>query len=180
MVAWFIRRSGSWVLEACPGENSLPLPYCAYQYCLLMLTLLILYLPFFPHIHLLWTLAWKWLIFLMVLAHMWLWVHFYPLLCSMSVVWLHPWASLPSGFCFGCSSRSTDRGLGVRGWFIPELPPCQVTVAGMFPLPWAAAPVWTSSSCVLPSSWCVLILHQVPAPWHFKVPGSVPFIGCFS
>ena len=119
MVAWFIRRSGSWVLEACPGENSLPLPFCAYQYCFLMLTLFILYLPFFPHMRLLWTLVWKWSIFFMVVAHLWLWVHFHPLLCSMSGVWLHPWASLPSGFWLGCSSGSTDRGLGVRGWFIP-------------------------------------------------------------
>ena len=178
MVAWFIRRSGSWVLEACPGENSLPLPFCAYQYCFLMLTLFILYLPFFPHMRLLWTLVWKWSIFLMVMAHLWLWVHFHPLLCSMSVVWLHPWASLPSGFWLCCSSGSTEDLEWGDGSF-QQLPPCQVTVAGLFPLP-AASPVWKSSSCVLLSSWRVLILHQVPAPWHFKVPGSLPFIGCFS
>lgn len=98
MVAWFI-RSGSWVLEALSWRELSFLPHCAYQHCFLMLTLFILYSPFFPHMRLLWTLAWKWSIFLMVVAHLQLWAH------SPSLLSLHV-SSLTTSMGFPCPLAS--------------------------------------------------------------------------
>lgn len=141
---WFngslIHQIGQLGHEACPGELTsspslcLPTLFLNADTIYPMLTFLSTYTSF------LWTLAWKWSIFLMVVAHLQLWAPLHHFSHSMSVVWLSI-GFLPSGFLLGCSS--TDRGLGVRGWFIAVAPSLPVTVAVLFPLPWAAGPVWS-------------------------------------
>lgn len=127
-----------------------------------------------------WTFAWKWKLFLMVVAFLPLLTHspsFTVLRArrlSSSVGFFALW--LLVGLC-QWQAQAGDLEWG-DGFLSSSLPVRLLYMA--VALPWAAAPVWQLSSYALSSFWHVLILHQVTAPQHFKAPGSAPSIGCFS